>query len=137
MNWVGGTWWELQLQPDWEAQDDLECLSIFRSDGGALQLSAAVKTAGEIVISELEDMRARETPNNATQSRFTASQFWGLNASYMEDETLWQKFWLAHGSLMVFATYNGLPSDWDRESADVIAMLESLRIQSTVNVIPS
>jgi len=137
MNWVGGTWWELQLQPDWEAQDDLECLSIFGSDGGVLQLSAAVKAAGEIVISELGDMRARETPDNATHSRFTASQFWGLNASYMEDETLWQKFWLAHGNLMVFVTYNGLPAYWDREGADVITMLESLRLRSAVNVIPS
>lgn len=87
-------------------------------------------------MAELEGMRVREIPDNATRSRFTAREFCGLNASYMEDDTLWQKFWLAHGSLMVFATYNGLPSDWDRERSDVIAMLESLRIKSTVNVIP-
>ena len=137
MNWVGGTWWELQLQPDWEARDDPECLSITRSNGGAFQLSAAVKTAGAIVMAELEGMRAREIPDNATHSCFTAREFSGLNASYMEDETLWQKFWLAHGNLMVFATYNGLPSHWDQESADVITMLESLRIKSTVNAIPT
>lgn len=137
MNWVGGTWWELQLQPDWEAEDNPECLSITRSNGGAFQLSAAVKTAGAIVMDELEGMRARETLNNATHSHFTAREFWGVNARYMEDETLWQKFWLAHGNLMIFATYNGLLSHWDRESADVIAMLESLRLKSTANVIPS
>lgn len=137
MNWVGGTWWELQLQPEWEVRDDPECLAITRSNGGAFQLSAAVKTAGAIVMAELESMRARETPDNATHSRFTAREFCGLSASYMEDDTLWQQFWLAHGNLMVFATYNGLPSDWDRESSDVIAMLESLRLKSTANVIPS
>jgi len=137
MTWVGRTWWELQLLPGWEAIDSAECLTITRSADGAFQLSGAVKTASAILMSELEDMRQKEVASHAEHTILNTGQFQGVAASYIEEGTLWKKFWLAHGNLMVYATYNGFPTTWALESTDVMAMLNSIRVISTANVIPA
>ncbi len=137
MTWVGRTWWELRLLPDWKATDETDCLTITRSDDGAFQLSGAVKTASAILLSELEDMCREEVPSNAVQTPCNFGQFQGVAASYIEEGILWQKFWLAHGNLMVYATYNGYPSTWGQDGTHVLSMLGSLRVIPSANTLPS
>lgn len=137
MTWVGRTWWELKLLRGWKATDDPECLTITRSDEGAFQLSGAVKTAGAIELSELEDFCRAEVPDDAMYSSFDSGNFQGVTAQYFEDGAHWQKYWLARDNLMIYATYNGASSAWEHEKAEVIAMLKSLRPIQSANALPA
>jgi hypothetical protein len=135
MNWVGRTWWELQLCAGWNTSDDPECLTITRSAEGAFQLSGAIKTAGTIELSELEEFYSAEVPREAILTSFDSGQFQGFTAEYFEDGALWRKYWLARDNLMIFATYNGTLSAWERERMEVIAMLRSLRPIQSANTL--
>ena len=137
MTWVGRTWWELELLPGWEARHDAECLTITRSDDSALQLSGAVKSIGDILIEELEQMRVEQTPPGSKGSPFTAGVFRGVNAGYARDGWQCQGFWLAYGNLLVYATYTGIPSAWEIERSNILAMLNSLRVIPSANGKPS
>ena len=137
MRWVGGTWWELPLLPGWSAKDDPECLSITKSEEGTLQLSAAVKSAGTVTMEELREFYGSRIPENAEFVEASMGSFRGFATSYKEDNTYWQKLWLANGSLLVFVTYNGTESSWQSEKVEVLEMLASLRLRPTQNQVPT
>jgi hypothetical protein len=134
MKYVGGTWWELQLADGWSVVEHPECLTIASTDSGAFQLSAAVKAHGVISSSEVETQCREGTPANAKAFPVEAGEFLGLTVGYEQENTHWQRFWLANGSLLVFATYNGLHNAWRSEQSAVYAMLASLRLRATANV---
>jgi hypothetical protein len=137
MRYVGGVWWEIQLTDGWEADEHPDCLSITRPDGGgAFQVSAAVKTVGAIQPVEVEQQSRQGTPEGAVPKAFIAGSFSGLGVGYVEEDTHWQRFWLADGNVLIFATYNGLPEAWESERVDVYAMLASLRLRSASNGLP-
>ena len=137
MDWVGGTWWELPLLPGWSAKDDPECLSITKSEEGALQLSAAVKSAGVATMEELREFCGSSVPKNAEIVEASMGSFHGFVAGYKEDDTYWQKLWLANGGLLVFVTYNGTKNAWQAEKAEVMTMLASLRLKPAQNELPA
>lgn len=137
MNNVGGTWWELSVAERWTALEDRDCVTLTHSANGAFQLSAAVKGGGSVLPTEVEEKCRAGAPSGATTSSYLAGPFRGFTAAYVEDSVHWQKFWLAHGNLMVFATYNGRPSAWLSERMAVHAMLATLRSRSVANVLPA
>jgi hypothetical protein len=138
MPWVGGTWWELSLAQGWAAQDDPECLSLTKSDdGGAFQLSAAVKSQGPIQQEEIKEFYQSRVPTQSKLQQASFGSFQGFVAHYIEDEAIWYKFWLANGSLLVFATYNGTEDAWMAEKDDIYAMLGSLRLRQDQNALPA
>ena len=137
MEYVGGTWWELQLLDGWCATEHPECLTLTRSEHGAFQLSAAVKTRGAILPDEVEAQSRKGTPETSKAVPFEAGKFIGFTAGYEEDETHWQRFWLAHGNVLVFATYNGSPECWRAEQPGVYAMLATLRPRASANARPA
>jgi hypothetical protein len=131
MAWVGRTWWELKLSRGWRHKDDEECLSLTKCDEGAFQLSAAVKSSGQLVtVDELREFYGSEVSEGEQLREVEFGAFRGLTTRAVEHGTLWQKFWLAHGNLMIFATYNGTEQAWAKEQQDVHAMLSTLRVRS-------
>lgn len=137
MSYVGGTWWELKLADGWQAQGDVECLTLSRSKDGAFQLSAAVKNVGAVLPEEIEEQSRQSAPNGTVVCSYSVGKFSGLCVSYRELGAHWQRFWLAHGNLLVFATYNGSPDAWCDEQQDVHAMLATLRPRDAENVLPA
>ena len=134
MPWVGRNLWELKLSPGWDAQDDDECLTLTKSDDGAFQLSGAVKQSG--LVSQA-DLRSYEdtVPLGGSFEAYSAGLFQGFTSSFTEEQTLWRKYWVAHRSLLIFATYNGTADAWRSEEKEVNRMLCSLRIvRSRTNV---
>lgn len=129
MTWVGSTWWELELAEGWRTQDDPECLTVTRSAEGALQLSAAVKSAGLVSPAEIHDFYRPTVPSGAPFDPASFGSFTGFRTHFVEDGVHWHKFWLCHGSLLIFVTYNGTPESWRLEKDEVFAMLRSLRIR--------
>ena len=137
MPWVGGTWWELSLAQGWTAQDDPDCLLLTKSEDGAFQLSSAVKSEGTIQQVEIKEFYQSCAPAQSKLQQVSFGSFQGFVTHYIEDEAIWYKFWLASGSLLVFATYNGTEAAWMVEKADVYTMLGSLRLRQDQNALPA
>ena len=137
MEYVGGPWWELQLLDGWLVTEHPECLTLTRSAHGAFQLSSAVKTQGTILPSEVEAQARKGTPETARSMPFEAGEFFGFTSGCEEGDTHWQRFWLAHRNILVFATYNGSPAAWRSEQPAVLAMLATLRLRAPANALPA
>jgi hypothetical protein len=136
VKYVGGTWWELELLNGWCAIEHPECLTLARSENGAFQLSAAVKTAGPVLAHEVEAQSRKDAPRGRKSIPFTAGDFSGFTVGHEDADTHWQKFWLACGNVLVFATYNAPHATWVIEQPDVYAMLATLRPRAPANVLP-
>ena len=135
---MGRNLWEVRVAPGWRARQDPECITIEKSEHGALQLSSATKTGG--LISQ-EEFRAIYEPRvierGGSLCEYSAGQFRGFTSESRREGDHWQEYWLAHGSLLLFVTYNGVPTAWLSEREEVNAMLGSLRVQSSANEEPS
>jgi hypothetical protein len=129
VTWVGGTWWELKLAPGWRSHDDPECLTVTKSSDGAFQLSAALKSGGVIAAEEIADVYRETIPPGAAFDTASFGAFAGYSSHYVDGDAHWHKFWLCHGSLLVFATYNGTAEAWRSEGEEVRGMLNSLRMR--------
>jgi len=128
MTWVGDTWWELQLARGWWVENHPECVTITKSDDGALQLSVAVKSNGDITDAEIRDFYQPSIPAGAPFDTVSLGAFSGFCTHFVEDRVHWRKFWLLRGNLLVLVTYNGTADSWRAEGEDVLVMLTSLRI---------
>ena len=137
MECVGGAWWELQVADGWSASHDAECLTLTRTNSGAFQLSAAVKSLGSILSSEVEGQSRQGTPVGVKSFPYTAGKFTGSTVGYEEEDAHWQKFWLACANILVFATYNGSHEAWLSEQSAVYAMLASLKPRAAADVLPA
>jgi hypothetical protein len=134
--YVGGAWWEFRLFGGWHVTEHAECLTLTRSKLGSFQLSAAVKTHGTVTPREVEAQSRKGAPETSRPIPFEAGEFSGFTAGYEQENTHWQRFWLAHGNVLVFATYNGAPEAWHAEKPEVHSMLATLRLRSSTNALP-
>jgi len=130
MRQAGGADWRLTLAPSWQASDDGDCLSIARLEGlGALQISAARKNT-EVTDDDLADFAADHLDAGAIARPVTLGDFSGLAIRYGVDGTHWRQWFLRHGQVALFVTYNCIEADREVEEADIDQMLGSLRTRS-------
>jgi hypothetical protein len=108
----------------WNARYDPECITITPFDNqAAFQLSAMVKKDGFVSDGEV---RRQARTDKGLPSETVFGQFKGLFVVYAEGDTVWRRYWIAKGSVLVFATYNGAPSSWEKHKGDVESMLATL-----------
>ena len=119
--------WQITPLPGWVVVDDEECLGLVKSEEGAFQLSSAIKSDGTTNLVDLEAFYRPTIPIGATFHPVTFGDFSGYVAEFLDIDTMWRKYWLLEGNLLVFATYNGSPKAWKSERGDVHHMLGSLR----------
>ena len=125
---VGYERWSLSTAPGWHARYDPECITITPSaNTAALQLSSSVKTDGIVADAEMQKLAGRQPDLMGSPSAVTFGQFRGLSVSYTEDDIYWHRFWLAHGNILIFATYNGSIECRASHEPAVLSMLESLQ----------
>ena len=129
MRRTGGVSWELELSPSWSSQTDEECESIYSPNGvGALQISTARKDGG-VTDDDLEDFAENENDADAALNVTQLGAFRGIELSYDADGTHWRRWYLRHGPVALFATYNCSIDDKGKEDRDVNQMLSSLRFK--------
>jgi hypothetical protein len=127
---IGHPGWSIEIAPNWEAQDDAECITITASkDSGALQVSSAIKEIGNITDAELLEFAA-EDGLEANVSPSALGQFSGFMAPHSREGLLWHNYWLRCGSLMIFATYIVEPSRKVSEWSTIQQMLRTLRAEA-------
>jgi hypothetical protein len=135
MEYVGGPWWELQLLDGWRVTEHPECITLTHSEHGAFQLSAAEKRTeqfcpAKFMRSHVKAHLRRQDPSHSRPESLRA-----FTAGYEENGRHWQRFWLAHDNVLVFASYNGSPECWRSEQAEVYAMLATLRPRPSTNLL--
>ena len=121
-------WWSIELAPDWFAEREADCTSIWREDGvGALQISAYKYDSGLTPEDDLHDFMSGEFPADTPIKSVTCGQFAGVGVEYEIDEKFWQKRWLTSGPLLVFVTYNSDAKDRAVEVEAINEMLATLK----------
>jgi hypothetical protein len=131
MRTFGGTFWELTLLPSWQGRPDPECESIGRPDGaGALQISAATKD-GEVTDEDLLDFAREQVIAGATQRPVEMGPFLGIALTYVLNKSHWRRWFLRHGRVALFVTYNCALADNGTDDDDVDRMLSSLRTRAS------
>jgi hypothetical protein len=122
---VGRSNWSIEALPNWEAQDDGDLLTIYKSNGiGALQLDSATKNSGDV---SQDDLDFYNKPEWGKPQRCQFGDFSGQTYKFSEAATLWQWWILANGSVMLRVTYNCDKNEEHVESEDVLKMLKTLK----------
>ena len=122
------TWWSIKVAPDWFAEREADCTTIWREDGvGAFQISAYKYDLGLIPEDDLNDFMSGEFPGDTAIKSVTCGQFAGVGVEYAIDEKFWQKRWLTSGPLLVYVTYNCSSGNRSIEPAAVDQMLATLQ----------
>ena len=113
----------------WSISSDEDCTTLEPvTRDAALQLSSHRKNAGAVSDSELRGFAERADLLGGASS-VSLGQFRGLTARYDDKGVEWQVWWLAAGSLHVYATYNGDSGCRQRDEADVALILNTLRVE--------
>ena len=123
-------WWSVALADGWEVTQHPECVTLtLHHSGGAFQVSAARKSDGPVEQDELLEIASGSYPLQSAPQRICFGDFAGYSTAFLEDGSYWRKFWLADGSVMIFATYNGPVGRRLLEEPQVLGMLETLRLE--------
>ena len=111
--------------PEWEVAQDPECVTITRSDEGALQISSAEKATGPIVDEDL--LEFVDDPSWGTPVPAEFGMYSGYGVAYSEGGDVCRRYWVSNGNRLLFITYFGSPEANASEEQDVNGMLSSLR----------
>jgi hypothetical protein len=123
------SWWALETA-GWSVDASGESTAFIPCDTeeeAALVVSAFRKPDGTIAPEELWEMSGKASPSNAARSPVRCGDFQGYSASYEEEGVHWRIWWLAHGAMHIYATFNCQPSDAGKHDAVLDWMLSSLR----------
>ena len=131
MNTTGGSSWELTLAPSWDAQSDTECETITNATGvGALQISAARKDT-PVTDEDLAGFAQEHIDAGAKTKPVVLGSFSGMTLRYEVDGSHWRQWYLKHGAVALFVTYNCPAADKGKEDLAVDQMLSSLKARES------
>jgi hypothetical protein len=118
--------WSIAPTP-WSVKRDDECTTLEPTTGdAALQLSSYRKPDGPVTDDDIAEFAA-DSGHLAAAARVTCGDFRGLSAAYEEAGTQWRAWWLAAGSVLLYATYNGTKGTATRDAEVVDRIVNSLR----------
>ena len=129
MSQARGAEWSLTLAPSWQADDDEDCVCIVRPGVGALQIGAAPKDTS-VTDEDLADFAADHLDAGAGTRPVALGDFSGIAIRQGADGIQWRQWFLRHGPVALFVTYNCAEADRGVEDADIDRMLGSLRAPS-------
>ncbi len=115
------------MAPGWQGHQDEECYTITGGAGvGALQISAARKTDAAVSDDELLSFAA-DLPSPVPMGPVSFGAFTGFEFAFTEDEVSWRRWFLRSEHVVLFVTYNCDPTAVGADSAEIDAMLRTLR----------
>ncbi len=118
-------WWQLNLLPGWTGRADTDSVCITKANGiGALQITTFPNPTGSVSQADVDRLASEET---GASSSVTAGEFAGKTVIQEVKNRYWQKWWIACGSLVLFATYNCQAPHSAGELSEVRRMISTLR----------
>jgi len=125
--------WGLSLSAGWEGGVEDGTVCIARPDGvGALLISPTEKRGGTVNRAELTTLARGESPADAEIGECALGDFHGVHSMYVTDGVRYHRWYLAHGSLLLFVTYATALEHEGIEDEDVMGMLRTLRARGDV-----
>jgi hypothetical protein len=124
----GGASWQVALPKDWLGRHHTECATM-ESDAriGALQVSSHRKKGGEVSDDDLNGFAAEHVDAGAKLRPIQLGDFSGYHLHFGTDGAYWRHWYLRHGPVALFVTYNCAPENRGVEDEEVAAILESLK----------
>jgi hypothetical protein len=102
---IGNNSWSVEVPQAWAITQHLECVTFERSAEGALQVSSATKKTGDVTDAELLEYAESQNKGWGSAARVTCGQFQGFLYQYTDDEMQCNRWFLRHGSTLLFVTY--------------------------------
>ncbi len=122
--------WQINLPDDWQVEEDEGVVAIFHLDGiGELQLST-LKYDEPVTGDTLLDFAEEHVEAGAEPEEITLGEFDGIVLDYEIDDEYGCEWYLASGSLFLFATYICDAGDEEQEHDVVELILESLAVSN-------
>lgn len=100
--------WVFEVGDNWEVVDHPECLTLTRSEEGALQFSSTEKKSGQVDHADIRHVVGRlDSGGWGDPAGIVLGEFSGLVYSYADAEGVtWRRWFLGRGSTLLFVTYN-------------------------------
>lgn len=126
---IGYPSWSVDVSDEWTVTEDPECLTLELSDQGALQGSSASMEDGPVTEEDVLYFLEGEADGWGAHTSCRQGDFEGIVYAYEEDGVAWTRWYLWHGSTLVFFTYNAEPAVARMEKGAVNALLSTLRVE--------
>ena len=118
--------WSVLVPEGWRAWHDAECATLVADpEIGALQISAAIKDA-VVDASDLRAFAAKHLDAGVYPQPIQVGAFVGFSIGFQVEATAWRQWYLRHGAMALFVTYNCAVHARGVEDAAVDAALASL-----------
>lgn len=120
--------WSLEPHDGWVVTHHPECLTLELGGVGALQLSSATKTAGDVTWDDIREMVDEHPEHWGEALPATCGDFSGVGYEYEEDGAHWRRWYVRKGRTLVLITYNADPDTAVRQKPSVDSVLTTLKV---------
>ena len=125
-------WWSMDSGA-WDVQRSEECITLIPPDAGAaLQVSAYRKNGAPVDHADhlFFGERARAESRGGSPTRAPVGEFDGITVEYeAADGVYWIRWWLWHGRVSLFVTWNSSAAPSAQHRREVGALLSTLHVR--------
>jgi len=121
-------YWQLELPDHWQAEQFEDAISFYDPNSSGTLLISTVVEDEDIDDEYLEEMVAEHLENGAELHDIELGQLDGVTCCYEADEGYWCEWYLRHGRMMLFITYDCALEDEGKEDDVIDSILETLAI---------
>ena len=128
------TYWQIDLPDNWEIEEIDESVSFFDPENSGTLLITTIKEEEVISDEYLEELVTEHLDAGADLQDVECGVFDGVTCCYEADEGYWCEWYLRHGQIMLFVTYDCSLQDEGSQDDLIDSMLETLAIVHRANV---
>ena len=126
--------WQIDMPENWDIEELDDAVSLFNPDSSGTLLISTIKE-DEIISDEyLEELVSDHIDAGADLHDVECGEFDGVSCCYEADAGYWCEWYLRHGAIMLFVTYDCALEDEGNEDDLVDSMLETLAIVHRANI---
>ena len=127
-------WWSVELPNGWSYREENECTSFYANGAnGVLQISAVRKPDSCVGMADVREFSEQANHRNSEMHEVHSKNYFGLSCKYEKGDRYWAEWWLAHGQILVYITYNADVGKQDSEIREIQLIGESLRIRGALS----
>lgn len=126
-------YWQVELPDHWQIEQIDDAVSFYDPASSGTLLISTIVEQEDISDEYLEEMLSEHLENDAELQDIEVGAFNGVSCCYEADEGYWCEWYLRHGRIMLFVTYDCALEDEGKEDDVVDSILETLSIIHRVN----
>lgn len=126
--------WQIELPDHWQIEEVEEAVSFFDPNSSGTLLISTIVEDEPISDDYLEEMLAEHLDAGAELHEIELGPFEGVTCCYEADEGYWCEWYLRHGNMLLFVTYDCALEDEGKEDDVIDSILETLSVLQRVNL---